>query len=78
MSEFIERESELENEEEYNRLIISGYKIIYDPDCEENYLFDPKHWKLLNNNQGSDYMFDNLYFQSLTMIAKDLAISEGF
>ncbi len=75
MSEYIERESELENEYEYESLLKKGYEIIHNGG--EKYLYDPTHWKI-SNDGFHDYEFDDLFFESLTNLAKDLAMSEGY
>ncbi|CAB4196897.1 hypothetical protein UFOVP1290_417 [uncultured Caudovirales phage] len=77
MSEFIYRDSELLSSEGVE-LIDLGYNEFHDNSCDEKYYFDPKHWKLSGNNEKYDYIFDDVYFVSLTDRAKELALSEGY
>ena len=76
MSQFIERKLELEDGD-ISSFVSQGYLEAYDEEMSESYLYDPKHWVLANEGTYN-YMFDNLYFKSLTDEAYVLAKSEGY
>jgi len=76
MSEFVDRESEMTEDEIYD-VLDQGYLEFVDFEADEIYFYDPLHWKHPSSGQPYDYMFDDLYLQSLTPQAKELAESEG-
>ncbi len=75
MSEFIERVSDLNNNEIKD--LLKTYSSVEDKVSNEKYLYDPIFWSL-GSETDHDYMFDDLYFKSKNDKAKSLAISEGF
>jgi hypothetical protein len=75
MAIFFEKKSEI-TEEFTNKLFADGYVSIKDKDDE--YLFDPEHWVLINPGQEYDFKYGSFYFKSQTIEAKELSIMDGW